>query len=121
MFSEFEVGWKGPEAAYVGRFGCCDNTWGWLDNGALRPFDCRLGTPFVAGVRCACDGFRGFGRTRGSTFFGRRIIGATPPLGVRPGVASAGEALIVTAVYCVARPKTVESREMSAPKMKAPC
>lgn len=98
MFSEFEVGWKGPEAPWGGRFGCCGSTWGCPDVGALRPFDCRLGTPFVAGARCSCGGFRGFGRTRGSTFFGRRIIGATPPLGVRPCVPSAGEALILTAV-----------------------
>ena len=96
MFSEFEVGWKDLEAEGVGRFGSCGNAWGCPDVGALRPFGCRLGTPFAVGARCTCGGFRGFGRTRGSTFFGRRIIGATPPLGVRPGVPSAGEALILT-------------------------
>ena len=86
---------EGREIKGVGRPEC----WG-IDcmcpgAGILKPFGCWTGWPFVIGARWG--GFFGFFRTIGSAAFGRRITCGGPPLGVRPGVRSAGEALILTA------------------------
>ena len=47
-----------------------------------------VGLPWGRGL------FFGFGLTIGSAGLGRRIFNGGPPLGVRPGVRSAGEALM---------------------------
>jgi len=44
---------------------------------------------------------RFLGCTRGFAGFGRRILGAWPSLGVRPGVIPADETLIATISECV--------------------
>ncbi len=50
--------------------------------------------PLVVEVPCGRGLFLGLGLTMGSAGLGRRITGGGPPLGIQPGVRSAGEALI---------------------------
>ena len=99
----------GREKAGVGLPECWGTTCVGPGPGALTPFACNAEGAFEPADCCGRGLCLAFGRTMGSAC-GLRFMGPSTPLGVcpgvRPGVRSAGEALMAKVVEsCVRRVK----------------